>query len=269
MIKTKKINYYDGLELKEATFNRKQFPTHFHDFYSIGIINTGIEKLTIKDKSYIALPKTVVILNENELHSNSFYNNENWTYQTVNLNADAIKFIAKANNIESTNSLIFQNIIEDEFLFNSIANFHNNPQQNTKEQINNISNYLLNNFLQKTEKEKFHYYHWGNIINETIYFFNTHFDSKINIETLATTHSKTPFQFIRAFKAHTGLTPIAYLTLIRLNKSKQLLTNGNPLVNTAYECGFFDQSHFTNCFKKYFGISPKQFCNNYSVLLTE
>ena len=127
MIKTKKINYYDGLELKEATFNRKQFPTHFHDFYSIGIINTGIEKLTIKDKSYIALPKTVVIINENELHSNSFYNNENWTYQTVNLNADAIKFIAKANNIESTNSLIFQNIIEDEFLFNSIANFQQSP----------------------------------------------------------------------------------------------------------------------------------------------
>jgi AraC-like DNA-binding protein len=92
---------------------------------------------------------------------------------------------------------------------------------------------------------------------------------KINIDRMAKKYNKTSFQLIRAFKAHTGLTPIAYLILIRLNKAKKLLASGNTLIDTALECGFFDQSHFTNCFKKYFGVSPKQYTENHSNLKSE
>ncbi|MFN9999392.1 MAG: helix-turn-helix transcriptional regulator, partial [bacterium] len=95
-----------------------------------------------------------------------------------------------------------------------------------------------------------------------------HIDEKINIERMAKKHNKTSFQLIRAFKAHTGLTPNAYLILIRLNKAKKLLAIGNKIIDTALECGFFDQSHFTNYFKKYFGVSPKKYAENYSSLKT-
>jgi AraC-like DNA-binding protein len=57
--------------------------------------------------------------------------------------------------------------------------------------------------------------------------------------------------------------------LIRLNNAKKLLASGNTLIDTALECGFFDQSHFTNCFKKYFGVSPKQYAENHSNLKSE
>jgi AraC-like DNA-binding protein len=266
MIKTRKIDILDGIELKEATFKNKHFPTHFHDTYSIGIIKNGIENLKIKDNNLIAMPKTVVIINQYELHSNSFYNNDAWTYQTLNLNFDALTFLNKEQNHRIGNNFIFQNLIEDDLLYNIISNLHQTPNLNSYEQISAISEYLLLNYLVDKEEEKFNYISWENIIFEIKNLLESHLSEKINIESIAKKYNKTPFQLIRAFKSHTGLTPIAYLTLLRLNKSKKLLASRNGLVETALDCGFFDQSHFSNCFKKYFGVSPKQYCENYSIL---
>ena len=111
MINIKKIDILDGLELKEATFKHKHFPTHFHETYSIGVIKNGIENLKIKNNNYIATPKTIVIINKYELHSNSFYNNENWTYQTINLNSDALSFLSKEINQKTDKNFVFKNLI--------------------------------------------------------------------------------------------------------------------------------------------------------------
>ena len=269
MIKTKRIDILDGLELKEATFKDKHFPTHFHDTYSIGIINSGIENLKIKDRNLIATPKKVVIINENELHSNSFYNDDNWSYKTINLNLDVLTFLSKETNQKTQNSFEFQNLIEDDFLYNSICNFHQTSHINTVGQLGTISKYLLENYLKSKEEKTFNYPEWKNIILEIKSFWNEDLYKKTKIDSIAKKYNKTSFQLIRAFKSHTGLTPIAYLTLIRLNKSKEHLANGNTLVDTALNCGFFDQSHFTNYFKKYFGISPKKYAVNCSIIQAE
>ena len=269
MINIKKIDLLDGLELKEATFKHKHFPTHFHETYSIGVIKNGIENLKIKDNNYIATPKTIVIINKYELHSNSFYNNDNWTYQTINLNSDALSFLSKELNQKADKNFVFKNLIEDDFLFNMISNFHQASNFNSYSQISDISKHLIKNYLVEKEEDKLNYPKWGSIILEIKNLLDCHMDEKINIEIMAKKYNKTSFQLIRAFKAHTGLTPNAYLILIRLNKAKKLLAIGNKIIDTALECGFFDQSHFTNYFKKYFGVSPKQYAENYSSLKTE
>jgi AraC-like DNA-binding protein len=161
------------------------------------------------------------------------------------------------------------NLIEDDFLFNMITNFHQASNFNSYSQISEISKYLIQNYLAEKEADKLNYPNWGHIILEIKNLLDCHMDDKINIERMAKKYNKTSFQLIRAFKAHTGLTPIAYLILIRLNKAKKLLASGNTLIDTALKCGFFDQSHFANCFNKYFGVSPKQYSENYSNLKTE
>jgi AraC-like DNA-binding protein len=150
-----------------------------------------------------------------------------------------------------------------------ISNFHQASNFNSYFQISEISKYLIQNYLVEKELDKLSYPNWGSLILEIKNVLDCHMDDKINIERIANKYNITSFQLIRSFKAHTGLTPIAYLILIRLNKAKKLLASGNTLIDTALECGFFDQSHFANCFKKYFGVSPKQYTENYSNIKSE
>lgn len=67
--------------------------------------------------------------------------------------------------------------------------------------------------------------------------------------------------FIQKFKKHYLLTPSEYVKLKQVNYAIQLLQNksSNKLIHVGLDSGFYDQSHFSRIFKKFCGLTPKQF----------
>ena len=60
----------------------------------------------------------------------------------------------------------------------------------------------------------------------------------------------------------TGMTPVKYLTSVRMNNAKLMLGvfgKDTSVQEIAVRCGYFDAAYFSRCFKKLFGISPKQY----------
>lgn len=80
------------------------------------------------------------------------------------------------------------------------------------------------------------------------------------LEQLAKLVGMSPFHLIRTFRAHTGMTPHAYLLDTRINKAKALLREGQSLVEVAYRLRFADQSHFQRVFKRRVAATPKAYC---------
>ncbi|MBQ8850771.1 MAG: helix-turn-helix transcriptional regulator, partial [Clostridia bacterium] len=67
-------------------------------------------------------------------------------------------------------------------------------------------------------------------------------------------------QFLRRFKAFTGVSPSEYITALRLQKAKQMLTDTDLRVkDIASACGFENEYYFSNFFKKHTSISPSAF----------
>jgi DNA-binding response OmpR family regulator/anti-sigma regulatory factor (Ser/Thr protein kinase) len=60
-------------------------------------------------------------------------------------------------------------------------------------------------------------------------------------------------------KALTGLTPTRYIRIIRLQRAKLLLDQGNSVKEVAYQVGFQTPEYFSTLFKKEFGKSPSQY----------
>ncbi|RMG20124.1 MAG: AraC family transcriptional regulator [Bacteroidetes bacterium] len=64
----------------------------------------------------------------------------------------------------------------------------------------------------------------------------------------------------RRFNEMIGLTVKEYTSIIRLkNIFRHLQMDHISLTNVAYEAEFYDQSHFNRFFKKYTGMTPKEF----------
>ena len=62
------------------------------------------------------------------------------------------------------------------------------------------------------------------------------------------------------FKHVTGLTFRDYLNKVRVEDAKRLLISTDyQIMEIAVACGFNDQSYFTKVFKKYTGLSPRNF----------
>jgi AraC-like DNA-binding protein len=65
---------------------------------------------------------------------------------------------------------------------------------------------------------------------------------------------------VRTFRAHEGLPIRRYLARLRLRLAlEQLAEGGEDLTGLALDLGYADHSHFTNAFRREFGMSPSRF----------
>lgn len=97
-------------------------------------------------------------------------------------------------------------------------------------------------------------------ITAAIQYFNESFSQNISIEEYAAGHHISACWFIRSFKRYTGLTPLQYITSIRINKAKELLQVSNyPIQEIANIVGYEDPLYFSRIFKKQTGHAPSKF----------
>jgi len=73
--------------------------------------------------------------------------------------------------------------------------------------------------------------------------------------------------FRRLFTEQYGVTPRQYIIDIRINKAKQLLTDGILKINiVSEECGFSNPYHFSRLFKEKTGKTPTEYMNGNRIL---
>lgn len=102
-------------------------------------------------------------------------------------------------------------------------------------------------------------------VTSAIQYFNESFSQDISIEEYAAEHHLGACWFIRSFKRYTGLTPLQYITSIRINKAKELLQVSNYTIQEiAGIVGYRDPLYFSRIFKKQTGHAPSKLQNNFN-----
>lgn len=67
-------------------------------------------------------------------------------------------------------------------------------------------------------------------------------------------------QFERKFKEYSGLTPKLFSRIVRFHTACQHFGElKKSLTDIAYECGYYDQSHFIHDFKEFSGHHPRSY----------
>ncbi len=93
-----------------------------------------------------------------------------------------------------------------------------------------------------------------------------HLEEKITIAQLANIAHLSQYHFIRCFRSAYELTPLQYLTLLRLKKASLLLKkSGASVGNIVLQCGFENESSFIRLFKKEFRITPIAYRKEFGV----
>ncbi|ENQ3106725.1 YSIRK-targeted surface antigen transcriptional regulator [Bacillus sp. 491mf] len=90
----------------------------------------------------------------------------------------------------------------------------------------------------------------------------THLYEDITLSHLAKIAALNPSYLSVLFKKEVGISPSEYIQRAKIDEAKSLITyTKHSLSEISTLLNFHDQSHFTKVFKKYTGVSPKQFRN--------
>lgn len=80
---------------------------------------------------------------------------------------------------------------------------------------------------------------------------------RVSLPDLAAGVHSSPFHLSRMFADHTGATISRYLGRVRVRHAATMICAGErDLSRVALSCGFCDQSHLTNVFRRELGIAP-------------
>ncbi|PBH83803.1 AraC family transcriptional regulator [Clostridioides difficile] len=255
-------------ELKIEAYRFKgimqKFPNHFHEHYVIGFIEKGQRYLSCKNKEYTTSTGDLLLFNPFDSHTCEQIDDKVLDYRCINIKQEIMKKtvfeITGKNYLPKFNQpVIFRSelvpllqelhyiIMEEEldfkkeelffFLIEQLIEEHTEPNlqsnlENTNIEIQAVCDYLENNYAEH-----------------------------IILDELSTIAGMNKYSLLRNFTKLKGITPYRYLENIRVNKAKKLLEKGVEPIDAAIQTGFVDQSHFTNFFKNFIGLTPKQYQN--------
>jgi transcriptional regulator GlxA family with amidase domain len=107
--------------------------------------------------------------------------------------------------------------------------------------------------------------HEDEVIRTAQEYMHEYFSAHFTVEELARRTGMSTRNFTRRFKQAVGDTPLAYLHRLRINHAKQLLENRYKSVQEiCYKVGYEDVPFFRNVFKRYAGLTPKEYQQRYS-----
>ncbi|MFI3172894.1 MAG: PocR ligand-binding domain-containing protein [Eubacteriales bacterium] len=108
-------------------------------------------------------------------------------------------------------------------------------------------------FLQSPTKN-------NDVIQKAAAYIAKNFSSPITLDEVANYVHLNPAYFSTTFKQSTGSSFKEHLNMVRIEESKRLLANTDySIIDIATATGFVDQSYFSKVFKRYTGLTPKQY----------
>lgn len=97
-------------------------------------------------------------------------------------------------------------------------------------------------------------------LSHVVAYIRERLSNRLTMKELTSTACMSSSSFYRYFKREIGMSPIEFILKERIKYAKSLLKNPFIQVNqVCFEAGFEDCNYFIRVFKKYEGITPKQY----------
>ncbi len=98
-------------------------------------------------------------------------------------------------------------------------------------------------------------------------YINAHFREPLNTQDLCSIFNFTPAYVSKIYKDYKGISPSSYITQLRMEEALKLLKENNINIrDLSTYLGYDDSFYFSKLFKKIYGVSPKQYQKNPSII---
>jgi len=244
-----------------------------HEEIEIKLFCDGSATLMIDSELLMPQPGDIIFINPYELHGTVNVGSQQGKYHLLNLSLDF--FTERDPNGLNLRQLLlgkgicFHNHIRNNGLLRQLLMQTMEELQTQKENYRLMVQCLMTQFFVVLLREEQDTEKTSCVPNRDIRFFyqlepalrmiRQKYNQHLTLEELADACGMSKCHFCRVFARCTNQTAMQYLTEYRLKIANHLLAHTNKtLSQVAVECGFSEQGYFSRCYKKLYGIQPRQ-----------
>lgn len=258
--------YYDRdlkIEVYQLSGIVQKFPNHFHDYYVIGFVEGGSRHLWCKGEEYDLSAGDLILFNPRDNHYCAPLGGEILDYRAVNLDTNVMRHAVEEVTGHVYTPRFTQNVVFQSEIARSVGDLYQAivscaPKMEKEEALFCLLEQVLQDYAVPADETSDNA-EPNQQIKLLCAYMEEHFAENITLDDLLAMTDFGKSYLIRSFTKHVRVSPYRYLQTIRLEKAKKFLEQGIPPVEAADMAGFADQSHFTNFFKSFIGLTPKQY----------
>ena len=259
MLPSIKIDYHrapflKGVSVSTTAYHDHQFPKHFHDHYTIQLIEEGINEGFTESTKYKVGQGGLLVINPGDLHAGNSLNEAFLKFHTVRLNQEFVNSFFEQNECGSRDTYFFTEPTYSNKLSQKIGSLIFNIRHEDQIGFESALTELLIAISKDKNRPKTRH---KVSLKQAREYLHDHFHENLSLNQIAEVCHLSPYHFLRQFKKQFGLSPLQYLRNIRIEKAKTLLSK-QSISQTAHQVGFYDHSHFLKHYKKIEGITPSK-----------
>lgn len=240
----------------------QKFPNHFHEYFVIGFVEGGKRHLWCKNQEYDVTAGDLILFNPRDNHFCAPINGEILDYRAVNIRPETMARAVKEISGRDYTPHFSQNVVYQSDITESLGALYQAiilraPRMEKEEALFFLLEQVLKEYAAPFEESGV--LEPNQQIKTLCAYMETHFAENMTLEDLLSLTSFSKSYLLRSFTKQVGVSPYRYLQMVRLDKVKKFLEQGVAPIDAANLAGFADQSHFTNFFKEFIGLTPKQY----------
>jgi len=250
-----------AVESLHAFHNRHAYPRHSHDYYVICLVERGIQSFTYQGVRHFTPPNGLILLNPGDVHTGEPADRHGFEYRAIYPTLAHMQMAAA----ELGRGLPFFSQVrtDDPQLTNSLRGLHLALTGDVS-LLEQESRFLLTltALIRRYASLRLPEPSLGRerlAVQQARDYIQANYAHGLSLNVLAGQVGLSPYYLLRVFRAEVGLPPHAYLESVRIQAAQAALLAGQPIAQVAHETGFSSQSHFTNRFKRFIGVTPGQY----------
>lgn len=261
-VRFKASPHLSGIELYSARLVDHAFAPHAHESYSLGAIETGVERFRYKGAEHVVPPDTLVTLNADEIHTGQAESEAGWTYQMLYLEpatlramtgSDAFFPAASAHDPELARAYrrVFARMWhapDDVAFVSELTMLLDAVLARYGANVGDSDTALSPARMRRSLA-----------MRRVLDCIEANLAGTLRIDMLAAEAGLSLFHFVRVFVATFNCTPQQYVQARRTLRAKQLLALRMTPADAAGAAGMSDQSHLNRWFKRAYGVTPAQY----------
>ncbi|MBN2262117.1 MAG: AraC family transcriptional regulator [Prolixibacteraceae bacterium] len=229
--------------------------------FQINYITNGNGIIETRKGTYKIVPGTLLILFPGMWHRYKPETKTGWTEHYIGFNGEITNILFK-NKIFSDQAPVlrigFQNSILQEF--NDIIGLAKDERPGFQHECAGKLVYLLARVISIFKNNEFANKEMERNIRKACLYLRDNLHRNLNIEEVSQRYHVSYSNFRRLFKRYTGMSANQYHLNLRIQKSKELITNSDKSIKAiANELGFESIHYFSRLFKQKEGMCPTEF----------
>jgi len=251
-----------GLTCLHADFTDHDYAPHIHDALVVAITELGGAEFRSRGATGEARAARVLVFNPAEPHSGRMAASRRWRYRAFYLSEEAIAAATVSAGVDKPRYFT-SNILDDGRLAETFLSLHMALEEGRDPFA--ASELFAGGFRALFSRSGDPPREGGAVgpdrrrLDRVTAEMRERLSESLTLDDLGADAGLTAFQLIALFKRHTGLTPHAYLTHLRIGAALARVRAGEPIARAAVAAGFYDQSAFNHHFKRTHGVTPLQY----------